>query len=250
MLYQTKAIKKLVGSFLGVASASAFISFPGLAQANLNSGFANSSSRLIVAQNTSSPAANPTSTPGSANPTSTPGSANPTSTPGSANPTSTPGSANPTSTPDSANPNVSPRQLDTEFMTKAAQSDLTEIQTSQLALRRSRNQSVRNFARRMIEEHTNSTKRLAPIAKAKNFALPKDIGPENKALLTQLTGLYGSNFDQAYMQGQIQAHARTLAEYQRYLQQGRDQQLRAFASQNQPIVADHLQMAQKMTARH
>ncbi|OUL24225.1 DUF305 domain-containing protein [Nostoc sp. T09] len=214
MLNHTKGFKTIIGSFLGVA---AFISLPGLAQANLNS-VNNTSNQYILAQNTS--------TPGS--------------------PTS-PGTSTPN--PSSTDSNTSVTTLDTDFMTKAAQSDLTEIQTSQLALRKSRNKAVRSYARQMIQHHTASSKKLAAIAKAKNFTLPKDIGPDNKALLTKLQSLSGNNFNQAYMQGQTLAHQKTLAEYQRYLQQGQDQDLIGFANQISPLVAQHLQMAQKMTAR-
>lgn len=83
---------------------------------------------------------------------------------------------------------------------------MTEIQTSQLAPQRSQNKAVRNFAQQMIAEHANSSKQLAQIAKTKNLTLPKDIGPDNKALLTKLTKITGSNFDRAYMQGQVQGH--------------------------------------------
>ena len=125
---------------------------------------------------------------------------------------------------------------------------MTEIQTSQLALKKSKTKAVTDYARQMIQHHTTSSRQLKPIAKSKNVALPKDIGPENKALLTSLQKLNGKNFDEAYIQGQVDAHTRTEAEYQRYLEQGQDQQLKAFASKFSPIVAQHLQMAQRMVA--
>jgi putative membrane protein len=211
----TKTIQKIVGGLLGVAGASVFIGLPALAQAN-------TSKQSLIAQ-MSSPGANP-------NPLSSPG-ANP-------NPSSSPG----------ANPNRSTSRLDTEFITKAAQSDMTEIQTSQLALQKSRNKSVRDYAQMMIDHHTQSSRQLKPIAQSKRVPMPKNLGPENTALLTSLKKVNGSEFDQAYMQGQVQAHTRTQAEYQKYLDQGQDPQLRAFASKIQPVVVQHLEMAQKMVA--
>lgn len=154
---------------------------------------------------------------------------------------------NPLSSP-GANPNRSTSRLDTEFITKAAQSDMTEIQTSQLALQKSRNKSVRDYAQMMIDHHTQSSRQLKPIAQSKRVPMPKNLGPENTALLTSLKRVNGSEFDQAYMQGQVQAHTRTQAEYQKYLDQGQDPQLRAFASKIQPVVVQHLEMAQKMVA--
>ncbi|KAB8334773.1 DUF4142 domain-containing protein [Scytonema tolypothrichoides VB-61278] len=206
-------MKKFVGSLVGVAGISTFIVFPPMVQANINSRSSNSSNKSLLSQ----------TTPGTTSP-----------------------SGGTTSSPRTTTPNGSLTALDKEFMTKAAQSDQTEIQTSQLALKRSQNKEVKDFAQRMIKEHTNSSQQLKQIAKKKSFTLPKDIGQENKALLTKLTKLNGKNFDQAYMQGQVQAHTKTLADYQNYLSQGQDPDLSAFANKIAPIVAEHQQMAQNM----
>ena len=137
---------------------------------------------------------------------------------------------------------------DKRFMMKAAQGDMTEIQTSQLALQRSSNRAVRTYAQQMIREHTNSSRQLMQLAKQKGVTLPKDIGNENKALLAKLQKTSSREFDQAYMNGQLAAHARTQAEYQREIQQGQDQAVKAFANRVLPIVAGHLRMAQSMVA--
>ncbi|WP_232224109.1 DUF4142 domain-containing protein [Mastigocladopsis repens] len=215
----TRLMKKFVGSLVGVASVSTLVVFPGMVQANSNFDSSDSSSQSILAQSSQkTPSPSPNTTPSSGN----------------------------TSSPRTTSPNRSLTAVDREFMTKAAQSDQTEIQTSQLALKRSKNQSVRDYAQRMIQEHTNSSQQLTQIAQNKGVTLPKDVGKENKGLLTKLTKLNGTNFDRAYMQGQVQAHNKTLANYQNYLKQGQDPELTAFAGKIAPIVADHLQMAQNM----
>lgn len=144
---------------------------------------------------------------------------------------------------------TNPYYLNKEFMSQAAQSDMTEIQSSRLALQRSQNRNVRSFANRMIQQHEQSTRILKQIASSKGVTLPKYISDQqDKSLLNQLSRLHGKNFDQAYMQGQVQAHQRTLAEFQKYQQYGQDPQLKAFANRIEPIVAQHLQMAQSMIA--
>ena len=243
MLDHNSLIKKVVGSFIGVAGISTFIGFPGLAQANFN-GSANSSSQSILAQSTPG-----TSTPSGGAMTPAPDTTN--SSP-SANPSGTMDSSpsgGTTSAPGTTNSSPSLSALDKEFMTKAAQSDITEIQTSQLALQKSQDKTVRAFAQDMIQAHTDSSQQLMQIAKAKGFTLPKDVGPDNRPLLTKLKQISGKNFNRAYMQGQVQAHTKTQAEYQKYLKQGQDPDLQAFASKISPVVAEHLQMAQKDVAK-
>lgn len=212
MLYQKRLIKTLAGSFLGIASVGALIGFPKLAQADY------SSTQSILAQNTPGTMSNPSS-----------------------GATSSPNTTNSGSSSLSA--------LDKEFMTKAAQSDNTEIQTSKLALQKSQDKTVRNFAQEMIRDHTNSSNQLKQIAQRKGFTLPKGVGSDNQALVTGLKNTSGSQFNRAYMQGQIQAHTKTQAEYQKYIQQGQDSDLQAFANKISPIVAEHLQMAQKDVAQ-
>ena len=235
-------MKKFVGSFLGVASVSVLIGLPGMAQAHLQQSSSNSSSKSIIAQ----------STPGTTTPDSTTTPSTTDTTPSGT--MSTPSTTDTTpsgtmSTPSTTNSNASLSALDKEFMTKAAQSDTTEIQTSQLALKKSKDQAVKDFAQRMIQDHTDSTQQLKQIASAKGFTLPKGVGSENKPLLTKLQQTNGKSFDRAYMQGQLQAHTKTQAEYQKYIKQGQDPDLQAFAQKISPIVAEHKQMAQKIIAK-
>ncbi|MBD2777818.1 DUF4142 domain-containing protein [Iningainema tapete] len=229
MFNNTKLIKKFVGSFLGVAGLSTLI-VPGIAQANINSGLSTSSNSVL--------AQNPTTTPVTPGGLTTPGST--TTTP---SPRSTTAPSGTTGSPSSLS-SVS----DKEFITRAAQSDNFEIQTSQQALKRAQDPKVKAFAQQMIKEHTTSSKQLAPIAKKRGVTLPKDVGAENQALLTQLSSLKGKEFDSAYMQAQVQAHTNTLALYQDYIQQGQNAELKAFAKKIAPVVQKHLKEAQQMTA--
>lgn len=204
---RTQFIKNFVGSFLGVAGISAVIAFPTIGQANINPDSSKNSEQSILAQNT----------PGTARPA--------------------PGSTNRTG---------SQANIDQEFVTQAGQSDQFEIQTSQLALQRAKSPEVKKYAQQMINEHKNSSQQLRKISQQKGYKLPTTVGEANKALLTQLTNAAGTNFDQAYMQAQVTAHSKTLANYQNYINNGKDPELKAFASKTASVVDSHLKMAQSM----
>lgn len=137
---------------------------------------------------------------------------------------------------------------DRQFLVKAAQRDMDEIMTSRLALQKASSGEVKSYAQMMIQQHTDSSNKLKPLAQQKSVALPNSPSPEGRALMAQLSKLSGRQFDQAYMRGQAQAHARTEAEYRRQLQQGQDPQVRAFANQVLPVVAEHRRMAEGMVA--
>jgi putative membrane protein len=131
---------------------------------------------------------------------------------------------------------------------KAAQSDMTEIKTSQLALNRSQNPKVLQYAREMIQAHTDSTNKLKPIAARLGLEMPKTLGAENQALVDRLIRLSSNQFDSAYTTGQAKAHAQTQAVYQNELQKGANSELKAFANEILPVVSMHLQMAKSLTA--
>ncbi|MGJ5674045.1 MAG: DUF4142 domain-containing protein [Nostochopsis sp.] len=159
-------------------------------------------------------------------------------------------SGNTTPSPGTTNSLPSLSTLDQEFMTKVAQSDMTVIKTSKLALQKSEiPPAVRDFARRMIQKHTDSSKQLMQIAKVKGFKLPENIDSENQFLLNQLMQVPSENFNRAYMNTQVQAHRNTYNELQKYLQQGQDPNLKAFASKMSPVVAENLKEAKKIAVR-
>jgi putative membrane protein len=113
----------------------------------------------------------------------------------------TPGKVSPT--PGSTNRTGDQASLDQKFVTQAGESDLFEIQTSQLALQRAKSPEVKKFAQQMINEHTNSSKQLSSIAQQKGYKLPTTMGQANASLLTQLTKAADANFDNTYMQLQV-----------------------------------------------
>ena len=125
---------------------------------------------------------------------------------------------------------------------------MTEIKTSQLALKRSQNPQILSYAREMIQAHTDSTNKLKPIAARLGLKMPQSLGAENQSLVNSLNGLSGTQFDRAYMDGQTKAHAKAQANFQTELKQGQNSQLKAFASEILPVVSMHLEMAKNFTA--
>ncbi len=138
--------------------------------------------------------------------------------------------------------------VDAKFMVSAAQSDMTEIKTSQLALDKSQNEAVRKYAEEMIAEHTKSSSELKPLADRKSVTLPANLNPKQQALYNKLSGLSGEAFDKAYLQGQTVAHADTAALFKNYLRTGKDAEAKQFARKVMPVVQGHLADARELSA--
>jgi putative membrane protein len=130
----------------------------------------------------------------------------------------------------------------------AAHGGIAEVQLGQLALRKSTNAEVKQFAQQMINEHTQANKELMSLAAQKGVTPPTTPGPKYEAAMMQLQQLSGENFDKAYMmEGGLNGHMESQAVYQRQVLLGQDPDLRAFAARILPRVQGHLQMAATMT---
>lgn len=136
---------------------------------------------------------------------------------------------------------------DKQFMIQAAQGGMAEVQLGQLAVQRASSDSVKQYAQRMVDEHTRVNDQLMQLAAQKGVNLPKDVNSQQKALRTRLGQLQGKSFDPAYMrQAGVTAHKQQAAIFQREINQGQDPDVKNFASSVLPAVNDHLQMANSM----
>ncbi len=132
-----------------------------------------------------------------------------------------------------------------EFVRDAAIGGMFEVQSSQLALNKSQDRDVRDFAQRMIKDHTEADNKLKSIAK--NETIPSSLDAPHQQMLQHLRGENGSNFVEAFKQDQVTAHQQAISQFRNYADHGDDQQLKQFAQQTLPTLQDHLRMAEGIT---
>ncbi|MGS0626214.1 DUF4142 domain-containing protein, partial [Ralstonia sp. VS2407] len=80
---------------------------------------------------------------------------------------------------------------DVLFMEVATMSNLTEIQTSQLALQKSSDAAVRAYAQMMITMHTRAQNELNALAGQKGVRLADKPGADQRLLYNRLSTLSG-----------------------------------------------------------
>ena len=138
---------------------------------------------------------------------------------------------------------------DRDFMHKAASGGMTEVQEAQLAQQRATSPQVKQFAARMIDDHTQANNQLKQIARQHKVTLPARPDGKNQAEEQKLRGLNGAAFDQAYAQAELRDHQETVALFQQEAASGQDPDLKAFAQQTLPTLQQHLQMAQALNTQ-
>lgn len=136
--------------------------------------------------------------------------------------------------------------FDQQFMRRAAQGNMAEIELSQLALQRGDSDEVKQYAQRMIQEHTQANARLSQLAQQKGVNLPRELDPQHQAIRAQLEQLSGERFDQEYMRVMENDHVLTVTLFQNGTRQAQDRDVRRFASNTLPRLQGHLQMTRTM----
>lgn len=134
-----------------------------------------------------------------------------------------------------------------DFVTEAAQSDMFEIQSSQLAMNQG-DAATKTFAQRMIADHQKTTADLMSMVSAGDIktTLPTAMASSQQAMLDKLRSMRGADFSSQYYSYQVTAHKDSVSLYDRYAKGGDSNRLKTWAGQNLPILQEHLKMAQDM----
>jgi putative membrane protein len=121
-----------------------------------------------------------------------------------------------------------------------------EVQAAQIALQRSTNPDVRNFAQMMIDQHTQGLAQTSAALQTINMnSPPVQLTPDLQARLGTLGS--AANFDAVYLQDSIAAHQDALALAQSCAANG-GPPIANVAAGLVPAIQDHLGRAQALAA--
>jgi len=127
-----------------------------------------------------------------------------------------------------------------------ARGNMAEISLSQVAVTRSQNEAVRQFAQMMVTDHTAAGNELQTLATSKNITLPTAMDQKHQSAMTKLGGESGSEFDRDYMKQMVNDHEKILSLLQKEANSGTDADLKAFAAKTVPTVQSHLTAARSL----
>ena len=139
-----------------------------------------------------------------------------------------------------------PSMMDKAFVTKALQGGLTEVQLGQLTLQKSENPQVKEFAQKMIDDHTRLGDQMKPIAKQLGVSVPDQPSKKDRQLIAKMQSLSGPVYDQAYVKDMVKDHKQDLSEFQAEASNGQDPTVKDAANQGSKVISQHLQMAQQL----
>lgn len=138
---------------------------------------------------------------------------------------------------------------DTAFLKSAAEAGHMEVQGSQLALQKSANADVKQFAQQMVDDHTKAGQAVASLALSKGLTVPAEATLVQKGKLKVLEARDGASFDRHYAESVgVAAHKDTIKLFEKAAKESDDADVKALAAQTLPTLQHHLQSAQQLEA--
>ncbi|MGE7368559.1 DUF4142 domain-containing protein [Neorhizobium sp. NPDC001467] len=140
---------------------------------------------------------------------------------------------------------VAPKTED--FIMQASASDLFELESSKLALQKG-DDKIKTFAQQMITDHEKTTAELKGLlASGKVQGAPVTALTEaHKGEIDELAKLQGAEFNEEYVDDQVDAHEDAVDLFKRYAEEGENADLKAWAAKTLPALEHHYKMAQDL----
>ena len=123
-----------------------------------------------------------------------------------------------------------------------------EIESGRVLLSRSTHPQIRDFAQKMVEQHTALNAELAANPEASSRT-PAALDDKRTRMLITLKEQEGEDMlNRYYVQQQVEAHQEAVPVYEAYAARGEVASLKSFAERNLPVIRQHLAMVQALQA--
>lgn len=130
-----------------------------------------------------------------------------------------------------------------KFAVKTADYGMFEVKLSQLALKNASSKSVKDFAKNIVEEHTNANNQLMAMAAKKSITLPAALGERNQKVYDDMTKKSGADFDKAYIDEMVSDHKDAVSDFESMAKDSKDADVKAWAGKTLPTLIHHQGMA-------
>ncbi len=135
----------------------------------------------------------------------------------------------------------------TAFAATAAQDGMVEVALAGLALRKSGDNQLRQFAQKMLQDYALSNGGLDSIVECEGLILPIELDAKHNGLIRRLDAKSGRAFERAYLKHVAEKHSETLALFESASRSG-DPDIAAFARKGLSMLQEHQLLADNLRA--
>ena len=137
---------------------------------------------------------------------------------------------------------------DRKFIEDAAAGGVAEVELGKLAEQNGASDQVKQFGKRMVEDHQKANDQLKKIADSKGLKLPADMSASERREYDKLQKKTGADFDREYMKEMVSEHKKDVKDFESAAKKADDPDVKNFASTTLPTLHQHLDMAQQTEA--
>ena len=141
-------------------------------------------------------------------------------------------------------------KADRDFMNMAAKTDMTQAHIGHMAEDQASRTDVKDFAKTLTQESTESYRSLAELAAKDGVSIPNGIDTARDRNIRQLNHLKGARFDREFARDEIAANRRELALFQREAAHGQDPDVKGLAGSMVPQLEKQLHAAEECARKH
>ncbi|WP_434741067.1 DUF4142 domain-containing protein [Micromonospora sp. SH-82] len=139
----------------------------------------------------------------------------------------------------SAQAAVQPSTQDTQYLQAVHQVNLFEIASGEQAQEKGQNQQVKDLGKQFVTDHTALDESVRNVAKQLNVELPNEPTADQQAVLDELNGLSGAEFDKAWVTAELAGHVQAIQATQTEISQGSEQSVVQLAQDALPVLQTH-----------
>jgi len=128
---------------------------------------------------------------------------------------------------------------DRKFIEKVASDNMADLKLARLAIDKSANETVRDYARMIIDQRQELGQKLDVIAVEQGFPEPTSIDTLHQQVYDQLASLEGDTFDRAFLQVMKDDHEQEVRDFDKATTELKNPELKKLAISTLPSLKQH-----------
>lgn len=149
-----------------------------------------------------------------------------------------------------SNTNVATDQAATDFLSKAANSGMAEVNLAKLAQQKATIDAVKNFASMLERDHTAANEKVKSFSSQRNVTLPAAPSDDKQKMYTDMEKMSGKAFDKEYISMMVKSHNDGIDLFEKTRSNTTDNEVKNFTEATLPTLRMHLDSAKAIQKRY
>jgi len=134
------------------------------------------------------------------------------------------------------------------FVKDAAEGSATDVALGKLAQEKGSSDAVKQFGKRMVDDHSKATEELKQVAEVAQIEVPSETPKKARKAQDKLSKLSGAEFDRAYTKMMVSDHKGDVKAFEQEARSGAVPAVKNFAAKTLPTLQEHLKLAEELYA--